>query len=161
MNDWDAFDASVPNHWHLYIDPLTIDLDLFDIADAVGDLLEEALDAALDTILGPLPQWAKDLITAILGPIIDVVRAILTLGTTSRSGSLSSWASASGWGTWSSNCWRTISRRSGRSSSCDPVPVLQPQVLPATPLIPVLVPMEFIGVQVTGEELILEADIGG
>ena len=80
MNDWDAHDAGVPNHWQIYIDPVTIDVDLFDIADIVGDLLDDAIDAALDTILGPLPGWAKDLIKAILGPLVDVVRDILDFG---------------------------------------------------------------------------------
>lgn len=80
MNDWDAHDAGVPNHWQLYIQPVSIDLDVFDFADIVGNLLENALDAAIDTLLGPLPDWAKDLIHALLGPVIDVVRDILDIG---------------------------------------------------------------------------------
>lgn len=81
MNDWDAQDASpsLANHWQVYIDPQTVDLDIFDIADIVGDLLENAVDAAVDNLLGFLPQWAKDLIKAILGPIIDLIRAILDI----------------------------------------------------------------------------------
>jgi len=73
-----------PNHWQLYIDPgWSIDLDVFDFADIVGNLLEKrASDAAIDTLLGPLPDWAKDLIRALLGPIIDVVRDILDIGPT-------------------------------------------------------------------------------
>ena len=82
MNDWDAQDAnpSLANHWQLLLDPQTIDVDIFDIADIVGDLLENAMNAAIDNLLGFLPGWAKDLIRAILGPIIDLVRAILDLG---------------------------------------------------------------------------------
>jgi hypothetical protein len=160
MNDWDAFDASVPNHWQLYIDPLTIDLDLFDIADAVGDLLEEALDAALDTILGPLPQWAKDLIKAILGPIINVVRAILDFGD-----DFVEWLSqligvSLGLGNLVLQLLGDyLASQKPVFELPDPVTLLEPQVAP-TPLIPVLVPMEFIGVHVTGDELVLEVDIG-
>lgn len=82
MNDWDAQDQnpSLANHWQILIDPQFVDVDLFDIADIVGDLLENALDFAIDNLLGFLPGWAKDLIKAILGPIIDLIRAILDLG---------------------------------------------------------------------------------
>jgi hypothetical protein len=82
MNDWDAqnADPSLANHWQLFLDPQFVDVDVFDIADIVGDLLENALNAAIDGLLGWLPGWAKDLIKAILGPIIDIVRTILDLG---------------------------------------------------------------------------------
>jgi hypothetical protein len=140
---------------------LTIDLDLFDIADAVGDLLEDAVDAALDTILAPLPSWAKDLVRAILGPIVDFVRGVLDFG--------------DDFGEWLSNL---IGVSLGLGNLVlqlladyfaadtpvfelpDPFPALPPQVPPATPLIPVLVPMEFLDVHVTADELILQADIG-
>lgn len=79
MNDWDALDAGVPNQWQVFIDPQTIDLDLFDIADMVGDLLENAVNLVVDGLLGWLPGWARDLIKAILGPVIDVIRAILDI----------------------------------------------------------------------------------
>lgn len=81
MNDWDAQDAnpSLANHWHLLLDPQTIDVDIFDIADIVGDLLENAINAAIDNLLGFLPGWARDLIRAILGPIVDLIRAILDI----------------------------------------------------------------------------------
>ncbi|MFZ5824720.1 MAG: hypothetical protein ACOY94_10365 [Bacillota bacterium] len=79
MNDWDALDAGVPNQWHVHIDPQTIDLDLFDIADMVGDLLENAVNLVVDGLLGWLPGWARDLIKAILGPVIDLIRAILDI----------------------------------------------------------------------------------
>jgi hypothetical protein len=157
MNDWDARDAGVPNHWQLYVDPLTIDLDLFDIADIVGDLLENALDSALDTILGGLPQWAKDLIKALLGPIIDVVRDILDF--------------ADDFGEWLSEqlgvslgLFNTIvtaiadyfATQHPLLEIDEPVQLLAP----SGSLIPVLVPIEFVGVHVTDDELILEADVG-
>jgi hypothetical protein len=161
MNSWDAFDAGVPNHWQLYIDPLTIDLDLFDLADAVGDLLEEALDGVLDTILGPLPQWAKDLIKAILGPIIGVVRAILDFGD-----DFVEWLSqligvSLGLGNLVLQLIADyLASQRPIVEFPDPIPVLQPQVAPAIPLIPVLVPVEFIDVHVTTDELVFQADIG-
>jgi hypothetical protein len=158
MNDWDAHDAMVPNHWQLYLDPLTIDLDLFDFADAIGDLLDDALDAALDTILGPLPQWAKDLIKAILGPIIDVVRAILDFGD-----DFVEWLSqligvSLGLG---NLILQLIADylASGHPLFEFPDPI---QVMPAAPgpLMPVLVPLEFIDVHTNADELVLDADVG-
>ncbi|NTV47203.1 MAG: hypothetical protein HGB11_11930 [Chlorobiales bacterium] len=82
MDDWDAEeqDPSVANRWQLFLDPQTIDLDVFDIADIIGDLLENALDAAIDGLLGWLPGWAKDIIKAIIGGAIDILRAILDIG---------------------------------------------------------------------------------
>ncbi len=81
MNDWDAQDSnpSLANHWQLFLDPQFLDVDVFDIADIVGDLLENAVDAAVDNLLGFLPGWVRDLIKAILGPIIDVIRAVLDI----------------------------------------------------------------------------------
>ncbi|MGZ8193280.1 MAG: hypothetical protein ACXWTW_07000 [Methylobacter sp.] len=81
MNDWDAQDAnpSLANHWQLFIDPQFLDVDIFDIADIVGDLLENAINAAIDNLLGFLPGWVRDLIKAILGPIIDLIRVILDI----------------------------------------------------------------------------------
>jgi hypothetical protein len=81
MNDWDAqeSDPSLANHWQLFIDPQFIDVDVFDIADVVGDLLENAVNFAIDNLLFFLPGWAIDLIKAILGPIIDLIRFILDI----------------------------------------------------------------------------------
>lgn len=81
MNDWDAQDAVPPlyNQWRIHLDPLWVDIDPIDISDTVGDLLEAAVDAAIDGLLGWLPGWAKDLIRAILGPIIDLIRWILDI----------------------------------------------------------------------------------
>lgn len=73
-----AQNAGVPNEWRVFLDPETVDVDVFDIADIVGDLLEDAATAAVNALL-PGPQWAKDLVLAILGPVIDLIRDILDL----------------------------------------------------------------------------------
>jgi len=78
MDDWDAQDAGVPNKWQVFLDPDTVDLDLFDIADIVGDLLMSLLTTAIEDLL-PGPQWLKDAILAILGAIVDLIRDILDL----------------------------------------------------------------------------------
>lgn len=80
MSWLDAEDADLANMWKLFIDPEWVDIDVFDWADIVGDLLEDALNHAIDDLLFFLPGWAKDLIRALLGPVIDLVRAILDIG---------------------------------------------------------------------------------
>lgn len=81
MNDWDAQDAnpSLANHWQVFLDLESVDIDIFDIADMVGDLLENAIDAAIDGLLWFLPGWARDLIKAIFDPVIDIIRGILDI----------------------------------------------------------------------------------
>jgi hypothetical protein len=80
-NDWDAQDAnpSLASHWQVFLDPQTVDLDLFDVADMVGDLLMNAANAAIDGLLGFLPEWARNLIKAILGSIINLIRGLLDI----------------------------------------------------------------------------------
>ena len=80
--------------WRVFCDPQTIDFDLFDFADTVGDLFEEAFTDALDAALprGPL----HDLILAGIGSVADLLRTLLTSPTTSRSGSATCSTSASG-----------------------------------------------------------------
>jgi hypothetical protein len=82
MNDWDAQDASpsLASHWKLFLNPQFLDLDVFDVADSVGDLLENLADAAIDNLLGFLPNWARSLIKAMLGPVIDLIRWLLDIG---------------------------------------------------------------------------------
>lgn len=80
MSWLDAEDANLANEWQLFIDPDWVDIDVFDWADIVGDLLDDAINAAVDDLLWFLPGWAKSLIHAILGPVVDLVRAILDIG---------------------------------------------------------------------------------
>ncbi len=70
--------AGIPNMWQILLDPQTVDIDVFDVADIVGDLLEDAVTAAVNDLL-PGPDWLKDIILDILGPIIDLIRDILDL----------------------------------------------------------------------------------
>jgi hypothetical protein len=156
MNDWDAHDASVPNHWQLYVDPVSIDLDVFDFADIVGNLLENALNTAIDTLLGPLPGWAKDLIRAILGPIIDVVRDILDIGD-----DIQEWLEQLlGTSLGLLNVILTFVADWLASSPIiefpDPLPLLGAE--PGK--MAVLLPVEFLGVEVDDTELQLQVDVG-
>jgi len=65
------------NQWQLFIDPQSVDIDLFDFADIVGDLIEDALTAAVTAIIPG--GWVRDLIIAIIGGIADLIRFILDI----------------------------------------------------------------------------------
>jgi hypothetical protein len=67
------------NSWEVSFYPDTLDIDLFDRADIVGDLLENALSTALNGVLGWLPDWAKDVLRDTFGSLIDLVRSALDL----------------------------------------------------------------------------------
>lgn len=152
-----AEDLGLENQWQVFVDTESVDLDLFDFADIAGDLLEAAIDEAIDTLLGPLPGWAKDLIKAVLGPLVDLVRAILDLPDDIDE--------------WLSDLFGTslglvdliaqvlldhFAREFPINVIEDPFPVL-----PASGgLIPVKVPITDLQVRVTDDEMIAEANIG-
>ncbi|MCC6613377.1 MAG: hypothetical protein IT320_07845 [Anaerolineae bacterium] len=69
----------VPDHnqWQIFINPQTVDIDLFDFPDIVGDLIEDALTAAITAIIPG--GWVRDLILAIIGGIADLIRFVLDI----------------------------------------------------------------------------------
>ena len=58
MSPIQAENAGIPNKWQIFLDPQTVDVDIFDIADIVGDLLEDAITDAINALL-PGPQWLR------------------------------------------------------------------------------------------------------
>lgn len=66
--------------WHIVPDMVNVDVDLIDIADTVGDLVQRLLDRLVDAALGWLPDWARDIIDAIVGGIVWMIRRLLDLG---------------------------------------------------------------------------------
>ncbi len=153
----DAEDANLANKWALYIDPEWVDIDIFDWADIVGDLLEDALNHAIDDLLFFLPGWAKDLIRAILGPIIDLVRAILDIGD-----DIDEWLSdLLGVSLGLFDLILTVvadyfADRFPLLEIEDPFPIMPYQ----NGLIPVKLPIESLTATFTEDELVVTADIG-
>ncbi len=66
------------NQWQIFIDPQTVDIDLFDFADIVGDLIEDALTDAITALIPG--GWVRDALLAIIGGVTDLIRAILDIG---------------------------------------------------------------------------------
>lgn len=159
MNDLDAQDANVPNKWQIFLDPLTVDIDVFDVADIIGDLLENAVEAIVDGLLGWLPGWAKDIIKGILGGIIDLIRDILDL--------------PDDIGEWLSNLlgvslglFNTIvnfaldyfAARTPIHELEDPYKIMD--AVPSIPLNPVKIPIRALSAVVNTDEMVLEATVG-
>jgi len=157
MSAVQAQNASIPNKWQIFIDPVTVDIDLFDIADIVGDLLENAVKSAIDDLLWFLPGWAKDFIWAILGPVIDLIRDILDLPD-----DIAEWFSTLlGVSLGLFNTIVTVvadyfAKQNPIYELEDPYPIL-----PASSgLIPVKIPIKDLKVKVNTDEMILEANVG-
>ena len=157
MTNLDAEDAGIPNKWQFFLDPIWLDIDPIDIADTVGNILDQAIDNAVDGLLGWLPGWAKDLIKAILGPIVDLVRAILDI--------------ADDIDEWLSNLLGVsigildfvltfvadyFAKEYPIFEVEDPYPILGYN----GPLIPVKIPLVNMQVNVTDDEMILQTDVG-
>jgi len=79
MTNLDAEDAGIPNQWEFFLDPIWLDVDLIDIADTVGAILDQAVENAVNSLLNFLPGWARDLVSAILGSLVDLIRAVLDI----------------------------------------------------------------------------------
>jgi len=157
MDYLDAQDAGLQNMWQILLDPESVDLDLFDFSDIAGDLLEIAIDNAIDGLLGFLPGWVRDFIKSLFGPLIDLVRAILDL--------------PDDLGEWLSDVFGVslglvnliadtilnyLANENPLTEFEDPLPILEA----SGGLIPVKVPITDLQVRVTNDEMIAEANIG-
>jgi hypothetical protein len=71
--------SPVSNRWQIFIDPLNVDVSPVDVSATAGSLFEKAVNDAIDNLMSSFPQWGKDLIKAILGPIVDVIKSALNI----------------------------------------------------------------------------------
>ena len=157
MTDLDAEDAGVPNKWLFLLDPIWLDLDPIDVADTVGNILDAAIENAVNALLGWLPGWAKDVILTFLGSVVDLVRAILDIGD-----DIDEWLSdllGVSLGLLDFVATAVADYFASRNpifSVEDPFPILQY----SGPLIPVKIPLRNVAVQVNDDEMILSLDVG-
>lgn len=167
MDDWRAQEADPPlyNRWQLFLDPQWVDIDPIDIADTVGDLLEAAVELVVDGALGFLPSWARDIIKAILGPIIDLIRAILDIPD-----DIQEWISDLlnvSFGLLDIVAQFIIDYFAARNELThieDPYPILEattnPNGPPPSQLVPVKIPIRDLNVFNNDVEMILEGNVG-
>jgi hypothetical protein len=77
---WTALANDVTNEWRLHLVPGWLDIDLIDIADSAGNLIDQLIDALVDRVLAPLPGWARGIVKAILHGVTSIIRTILDIG---------------------------------------------------------------------------------
>ena len=145
--------------WRVFCDPQTIDFDLFDFADTVGDLFEEAFTGALDAAL---PRGLlHDLILAGIGSIADLLRTLLDIPD-----DISEWLSDLfnvSLGVFNL-ILQFVADFFGKCISFfqldDPYPMFPKTVEKAVELPDVTVPIQHLTATVSDVELVVTADIG-
>jgi hypothetical protein len=147
--------SGVTNRWQIAVEPtLPILLDIIDLADTAGDLFQSLIVDAIDNLISGLPGWAQDLINDLLGGVEDIIRTVLgipddivewLLDMVSNLGIFQDLADALA---------QYISLTVFEVD--DPYPVLPAEGT----LIPVELPIQYLGISVNTSEMVIQGDIG-
>ena len=154
IHDLDAKLLGVPNSWGIFLKSITADIDLFDIPDIVGDLVENALDAAVAALI---PAGAvRDVIMAIIGSVTDLLRDVLDIGD-----DLQEWLSdligvSLGLLDFLTNLIVNQATANPIFPLEDPIPIQS-----STGLNTLMLPVRDLSVSVDNDEMVLRASIGG
>lgn len=138
------------NEWMIHIAPSRVDIDIIDIADTVGDLMNDSLNAAIGAM--ELPNWAGFLSDG----MVDMVRELLDIPD-----DIGEWLQDLIFNelgvetTIESYMTAWLSDKSPIFRLEDPVQVMEAD----GDLIPVTIPIGFIGAKVNADEMIIEADM--
>lgn len=156
MSVHQAHAANVPDKWQFFLDPIWLDIDLIDFADTIGNMLDAAIDYAINTLLGPVPGIVKDVLSWFLGGLVDVIRSILDIGD-----DIDEWLSdlfGTSFGLFDFVLTEVADYFANKYPIFEfenPYPIL-----PGGGLIPVLLPMENVNTDITDVEFVISADIG-
>ncbi|MGH9920844.1 MAG: hypothetical protein ACRD6W_18490, partial [Nitrososphaerales archaeon] len=147
--------SGVTNRWEIAVEPtLPILIDIVDLADTAADLFNTLITNAIDSLISGLPQWAQDLINAVLGGIDDIIRTVLGIPD-----DIVEWLLdlVSGLG-----IFQDLVNALAQYISLTIFEVDDPfPALPANgPLIPVMLPIQYLGISVNTSELVIQGDIG-
>jgi hypothetical protein len=148
------------NRWQIVVVPtLPLDLDIIDIADTAGDLFRNFVQGAIDNFLNSLgvPGWVMSIIDTFLGDIENIIRVVLDI--------------PDDIGEWLLDGISQLGIFSGLLNDLYDYLALQiPAVFEiADPreilaqdgiLVPVQIPIEFIGISVHSHEMVIEGDVG-
>lgn len=145
------YGIGTPNLWLIFLDPIgPVDVDIIDVSDTIGDILDDAIEAVVDAL--DLPDFVKEG----LGLLADVIRNLLDIGDDA--------------GEWIADLiFNTLGVSAGiddlianNLANKNPVFKLEDpvEIMPAEgALIPVKIPIEFIGVEVNADEMVISVDI--
>jgi hypothetical protein len=158
-SDLDAELAGHSNKWQVFIDPAWVHVDPIDIPATVTNIFENVVKNAVYNMLGPLPDWLKDILWGAIEAlgIIDLIKEALGLV-----GDLVEWVS---------DLFNKVFDLLGLIETAiadyfaskypireweDPYPIL-----PASSgLIPVKIPIQDLHAQVNSKEMVVLANVG-
>lgn len=75
----EAYENDVPNRWQFFLQNIQWTDTDFDIADTVGNIIEQAILSAITTALPAIPGIVMDVIEFLVGGLIQLITAILDL----------------------------------------------------------------------------------
>ncbi|KAA2283731.1 hypothetical protein [Candidatus Nitrosocosmicus sp. SS] len=179
LKTWYTTYAGGINKWEFHLDPLLpIQIDFVDLADTIADKLEDFLDNVINIL--SIPSWAKAAVDAAKDLIIDTIRAALDIPS-----DILAWVQTLLVDVLdlNDNIWKWIKDffdvQVALFAFEDPLTVLpetdkfthipalkdlyDPVAINQTinpPLVPVKLPIEYIGIEINNNELIVKADIG-
>ncbi len=149
--------SGVTNRWQIVIVPeMPIDLQIIDIADTVGDIFKNLFDAAIDELLGGLPDWAKALLKGVFGSIDDMIRFVLDIPDDIGGWLLDILTSLGVFDVLLAGVYAFLANNLPALEIDDPFPALDK----SGQLIPVMVPIEFIGITINSNEMTIQGDVG-
>ena len=139
------------NKWLIQLEPIgPVDIDIIDISETIGDILDDAIEAALDAL--GLPSVVED----ILDSIVDIIRDLLDIGDDVQEWIRELVFDILGIELGIENLlFKFFTDEFQILDLDDPVEVLPEDA----PLIPVKIPIEFIAAKVNEDEMIIEADV--
>lgn len=152
--------SGVPNRWQIALVPtLPFDLDIIDIADSVGDLFKKLVENTIENLLksSGAPGWAIDLVKEILGGVDNILREILDIPDDIGEWLIDMISQIGIFKSLLNDLYDYIAIKIPAVFEIeDPLQVLGPDGI----LIPVKVPVEFIGISVNSREIVIEGDVG-
>ncbi len=155
MNDWDAVDAGLPNHWQVLVGPDHLSVGGLNVANIVGSLLEGIVDSAIDNLPGP--GWAKDFVKWIVGGAIDVIKAILNIGQDIAGWLLDKLGVLGLLQFIVDEVAQHLASKHPLIQIPDPLTLLKA----SNGLVEVLQPIEYLGIDVDADEMTVQVDLGG
>ena len=139
------------NKWLIQLEPIgPVDIDIIDISDTIGDILDNAIQTAIDAL--GLPSVVDEILDA----IIDTIRDLLDIGDDVQEWIKDLVFDILGVELGIDNLlFKFFTDEFKILDLADPVEVLEEDA----PLIPVRIPIEFIAAKVNEHEMIIEADV--
>lgn len=152
LNAFQAYAANLSNEWQFFLKARWIDIDLIDIADTVGNILDSIIDNFINGIFGGLPGWARNILSWLLHGVSDIIRGILDIGD-----DIDEWFSdllGVSFGLFDF----IIDEIANRFLNTNPLYKI-PTPYPIIPSLPVLLPINSISHDITDDEFIISVDI--